>query len=105
MSRERVQAMASCQLASVGSETTTETTLRSKNTGLYYLIPARTFVVHFERKVGLGFQGGKRLRVGFSTCGEREDPVHTVFIAVNFATLGSVNTPTYGKHDKFSRGI
>lgn len=39
MSRERAQAMASCQLASVGSETTGETTSRSENAGLYYLGP------------------------------------------------------------------
>ena len=38
MSRERAQAMASCQLASVGSETTGET-VRSENAGLYYLGP------------------------------------------------------------------
>jgi len=38
MSRERAQAMASCQLASVGSETTGEA-VRSKNAGLYYLGP------------------------------------------------------------------
>jgi len=39
MSRERAQTMASRQLASVGSETTGETTLRSENAGLYYLGP------------------------------------------------------------------
>lgn len=31
----------------------------------------------------------------FSVCGETEDPSHTVFMGVNLATLGSVNTPTY----------
>ena len=41
MSRERAQAMASCQLASVGSETTGETMLRSENAGLHYLGPRK----------------------------------------------------------------
>lgn len=53
----------------------------------------------------MGFQGGKCLKVGFSVCGEREDPGHTFFIAVDFATLGSVKTPTYGKYNQLLREI
>jgi len=93
--------MASRQLASVGSETTAETTLR----GFILFKTARTFVVHFERKVGLGFQRSKCLGADFSIYRESEDPAHTFFIAVNFATLGSVKTPTYGKRDQFLREI
>jgi len=69
MSRERAQAMASRQLASVGSETTAAMTYLSKN-ACFYFGTAQTFVVHFEWEVGLGFQRGKRLRLGFSNHGE-----------------------------------
>ena len=62
MSRERAQAAASRQLASVGSETTAETT--SRRMRVYALRIARTFVVHFEWEVSLRFQGGKCLEGG-----------------------------------------
>ena len=84
MSRERAQAMASCQLASVGSETTGET-VRSENAGLYYLGPreplsytsnGRSVWDSKEASVLSGFQylRGKR---GFSAYGfHRGQPCH-----------------------------
>jgi len=94
MSWERAQAMASRQLASVGSETTTVMIQLSEGACFYVRTP-QTLVVHFEREVGLGFQRGKRLKVEFSARGETKNPSHTVFMGVNLATLGSVKTPTY----------
>ena len=91
MSRERAQAAASRQLASVGSETTAETT--SRRMRVYALRIARTFVVHFEWEVSLRFQGGECLE-GVQRLWGSKDLGHTFFIAVNFATLGSVKTAT-----------
>ena len=54
MSRERAQAIASRQLASVGSETTAGKALRRVRVRV--LRTARTIVVHFKWEVGLGSQ-------------------------------------------------
>lgn len=69
MSRERAQAIASRQLASVGSETTAET--MSRRMRIYILTIARTFVIHFKWEVSLGFQRGKRLEGGSAFAGKR----------------------------------
>jgi len=93
ISRERAQAMASRQLASVGSETTVGRASRRNHVGFDLWDGA-----NLCRTLRMGGRFGIPKRQvsegGVQRLWETEDPSRTFFIAVNFATLGSVKTPT-----------